>query len=349
MSPSRTSTNVNGEILSFSVGDFRDKICIGNDCFICGRTRSETTFNDEHIVPDWVLSRFKVHQKRLRLPNGYKRQYSKYKIPCCQNCNSKMSSYFEMPISRLFAAGSPEALQNFILAGNGLLFYQWMSLIFLKIHLKDSHFRMFPDRRKGDFPISADYLWSEMHHLHAVARAFYVPSVIEAKAVGSLYVFPVRPEGVSDDFDLLTLTEGQTLYLRLGCTGVIAVFNDACASINRVQWIIDKIDGPLSWLQARELTAHFAMANIDLINRPVFWTRIEMNEKIAICGSTDDVPLFADFDRSRLGELMELALPSLPEINGYSKAEADQLRRSGNMSFLFNECGQFIRNHGIQN
>jgi hypothetical protein len=45
-----------GTVIIFSIERVRD-IGEGGSCFICGRSRDEVPFNDEHIIPDWVLRR----------------------------------------------------------------------------------------------------------------------------------------------------------------------------------------------------------------------------------------------------------------------------------------------------
>lgn len=149
----------------------------------------------------------------------------------------------------------------------------------------------------------------------SVARAFHIGATVKPEAVGSLFIFPL--DAADDAFDLLTFTDAQTMLLQLGKTGIIAVFDDSCAALNRVMWIIEKIDGPVSRVQARDLTAHFAIASLDLLNRPRFWTRISADRgDVVIGGATDDVPIFRPYDQALFGSLMATAFPKLPEVTG---------------------------------
>ncbi|MEJ8476652.1 hypothetical protein [Roseibium algae] len=237
----------------------------------------------------------------------------------------------------------PNALQDYMVENGGLIPYTWMALIFLKAHLKDNDLRKFLDPRMGEEPISADYLWEHMHHLHAVARAFHINATIKPKAFGSMYVFPVRSDRTHDAFDLVTFTEAQTLYLRLGDTGMITVFDDACAAANRVMCLIDKVEGSLSWMQAREMAVHMALANLDLINRPRFWTNVNKDGAVTIDGQTDTVPKFREFNFSTFGSAMMSVFPKPPTIEGYSDEEAAKLLNSGKLSFLLDNEGNFIK------
>ncbi|ROT95378.1 hypothetical protein EB810_09815 [Altererythrobacter sp. FM1] len=335
--------NQTGEVVLFSWSDFVETICEGRACFICGRTRAEAAFNDEHIVPNWVLHAFDLHKLKITLPNGTPTLYGNYTIPCCERCNSEMSRALESDMSALVKAG-PGAIQDHVAAHGGLLPYTWMALIFLKLHLNDRRMRMHLDRRKGDATISADYVWEHMHHVHAVARAFHIDADVELNAMGSMFVFPV--DGGDCDFDLHTFTEAQTLYLQLGQTGMIAVFDDSHAATNRVRWVIERIMGAVSPVQARELAVHFAMANLDLENRPRFWTHVSADRNhVTIGGTTDAAAIFRRYDRGLFGHLMEGAFRTPPPILGKTTEEVMAGLAAGEISFLFDADGEFLHDH----
>ncbi len=87
-----------GKVLYFSCERFVRDIAEGNCCFICGADKATTKFNDEHVIPDWVLKRFRLHSRTITLPNDTEFSYGRYKIPCCERCNSLLGSTFETPI-----------------------------------------------------------------------------------------------------------------------------------------------------------------------------------------------------------------------------------------------------------
>jgi hypothetical protein len=75
-------------------------------------------------------------------------------------------------------------------------------------------------------------------------------------------------------------------------------------------------------VQARELTAHFALASMDLINRPNFWTYVSPDRKqVVIGGTTDAAPLFPKFDREGFGHMMAAAFPTPPRVVGKTPEE----------------------------
>lgn len=157
------------KIVFCSVARFRKNICEGDCCFICGAHRSETIFNDEHVIPEWALREFDLFSKKITLPNGNTYRYDRYKIPCCQECNSMLGEKVEQPVSSLLKGGIEDVSKHLQEKGPWL-FFIWLSLIFLKTHLRDWSFRWHLDERQGDFPISEAYDCEELHHIHCIAR-----------------------------------------------------------------------------------------------------------------------------------------------------------------------------------
>src|SRR5437016_14120217 len=88
-----------GKIIFFSEERFVQDICLGDCCFICGAKRASVPFNDEHVLADWILRRYSLHDRSITLPNLTGFRYGGYVIPCCESCNSRMGNVFEKPIS----------------------------------------------------------------------------------------------------------------------------------------------------------------------------------------------------------------------------------------------------------
>lgn len=143
-----------GKILYFGVPRFIRDIGEGDCCFVCGASPSSTVFNDEHILPDWILRRYNLHSLRITLPNRQYLTYGGYKIPCCEACNASMSNEFEVPMSVIFAQGY-HALVKHIERDGPLKLFQWLNLIFLKTHLKDKFLRFHLDSRQGQEKIAS--------------------------------------------------------------------------------------------------------------------------------------------------------------------------------------------------
>lgn len=115
---SSTIVNDTGKILLFGFQHFIDEIVKGDCCFICGAKRGSKHFNDEHIIPDWVLKRFNLHAKCVNLTNATQFRYGQYKVPCCKDCNTELGKYYEEPISNLLSKPYREVVQDVLLAAD---------------------------------------------------------------------------------------------------------------------------------------------------------------------------------------------------------------------------------------
>lgn len=252
-----------GKILFFSFERFKSDIVEGECCFICGVSPDHATFNNEHVLPDWILRRYDLHQKTITLPNSTTFRYGQFTIPCCEECNKTMGRTFEEPISKIFEKGS-NALSHELKENGPWLLFCWMCLIFVKTHLKDTNLNFHLDRRKGDERIGDLHDWSELHHIHCMARSFYTGVELSKEAMGSLLVLPAKIRPHFESFDYGDLSFVATMTLRIDDTAIIAVLNDSQAALSVYYEELEKIRGPLSPLQVREIGVHLGFINLHI-------------------------------------------------------------------------------------
>jgi hypothetical protein len=264
-----------GRVIFFSKDRFVNDICLGRCCFICGAQPGSKIFNDEHVFPEWLLRKFSLFDRTITLPNGRTLRYDRNKIPCCQECNSLMGDQIESRISKVLDGG-PEAVQKHVTDGNSLEFFVWMGLIFLKTHLKDRDLRVSPDLREPDEKIADSYDWQTLHHVHSVVRCFVNGATVERDVFGSFAVFAAKTQGTPDQFDFADLYHAQTMLLRMGDVALVTTFNDSCGAIQGAMPRLDRIEGPLSEIQAREVMVDFAFLALHLKERPKFFTECDM-------------------------------------------------------------------------
>lgn len=333
-----------GKVIFFSTERFVNDICLGDCCFICGAKPGEKEFNDEHILPEWLLRRYDLFSKTITLPNEGTVRYDRYTVPCCAECNSLMGEVVEEPISEV-VRGGVDAINDFVSKGNLLKMFVWMGLIFLKTHLKDRALRVHLDKRKGEEKIADEYEWEHLHHIHSVVRCFYTGCFVEVEAIGSFLGIPVDAQESRDRFDYGDLYLAQTMLLRLDDTALLAVFDDSGGALNYFWQKIQKITGPVSGLQLREIMVELAFLNLHMKERPKFQTRADLvNGKCRIVGTRPKLDL-VDMDRQVRGELLHNAVRhALPHIRvrGHTEDEILEAIKAGNFSFLFDDNGEFI-------
>jgi hypothetical protein len=334
-----------GKVLFYSGDRFLRDIVETDCCFICGVQRGAAAFNDEHVIPNWILRKYELHNSRITLPGGTTVPYSRYTVPCCTACNTAMGETFERPLSELFSRGYAAVTQHLQESGPWLLF-SWLSLIFLKTHLKDRTLQLNPDRRVQAGPIGDLVEWPEMHHIHCIARAFYSGANLLPAALGSVILMPAKTGMPLGDFDYGDYFPGRALLLRLGEVALLCVLNDSCATVTLLDDVMRRIEGPLSSLQCRELLARASYANTCIENRPWFHTSIDPSgETLTISAEIAEAIETREAVASEFGHILYSVLSSaIPQIPFANPTETAEHIRQGRWSFLFDGNGQFQAN-----
>lgn len=335
----------NGKILVFSIERFVEDICLGDCCFICGKHHEVVEFNDEHVLPEWILRKYNLFNKSISLPNGTTFRYDQYKIPCCKECNQLMGSIFEKPISNLMSSGYNAVVKQ-LKTGDGIwLFFNWLSLIFLKTHLKDKQLQF--NRRDSERAIKiADlYEWQDLHHIHCVARSFYTGININKELLGSFLVLPASIKDAKFAealFDYGDLYAARMVYIRMDDIALISVLNDSCGSQNICHKIIEKITAPCSAIQLRELSAILAFANFNMSPRPNYFSEIVFDKhEITMLAELPDSFGMGEYDEKDLGQLKLRTCQDLLE-SAANKDEIENYLKQGKYTFLFDAKGRFI-------
>lgn len=344
MTPDQSVTDSNGNLIYCSTDRFISDICRGTCCFLCGKSPLETKFNNEHVIPDWILRKYQMHKKHITLPNQTDFRYDQYKIPCCVNCNEILGRLLETPISKLVGEGYDAVVQHITTKGPWEIFV-WLSLIFLKTHLKDLQLRYDRDHRSEQFMIGDTYALEELHHVHCIVRSIIVKSSIEVGNIGTLIVMPINQKYADEEFDYIDIYKSQSLLLRLGDIVMIAVLNDAGAALRVLNNSLMKISDLLTPLQTREILAHVSYINLQLSDRPKFGSRFDLEKGgYELWARHPSKVALKDHDPKLFGEIMEFCIKDIVvNSDTMSAEEIIKLQKEGKASFLFNENGTFLR------
>lgn len=341
-----TILTIDKKVLYFGIDDYMDKIANGDCCFICGAEPNSKIFNNEHIIPDWILKKYNLHSKFITLPNGTKFRYNQYTVPCCKDCNTELGEIYEEPISQLLSKTYSEIIE--IIKQNPEtvhLLFRWLNLIFFKTHLKDKSILFDRDIRKDNGYISKDYYWEEMHHIHCIARSHYSGAKIDKNVYGTIYILPTILQDEKDDFDYIDNELGKGILLQLGEFSIIAVLNDCCAGYTFFQERFNKIKGALNQFQLREILSHLNFININLKERPIFKSSIsskgeykiivELPETLCLIPENERLVTPGNFLHYYVNKL-------IGKIENKEKIldEIEQNKRS----FLLDDKGEFMNN-----
>ena len=334
-----------GKVIWFSQERFVRDIALGDCCLICGASPDQVEFNDEHVLPEWLLRRYDLFSRRIRLPNGNTVNYGSYTVPCCKTCNSRMGEEIEKPISQLVAAGR-DAVRRDIYERSPLKFFVWLGLIYLKTHLKDRLLRFHLDERKGTEKIADTYDWDHLHHLHAVVRCFYTGSTISQEVIGSFMRLNVSLEPPDPvPFDYADLYLAQTMMLRLDDFAFVTVLADAGCALRHFNSKLQRLNGPLNFIQLREVMAEITAIRLHMKTPPTFRSHmdLELGHHLIYADAPDKE--LQEWDPEVRGRLLYNSLQSMdpvPVFVRYTEQEAMELIRAGKMTFLFDDAGNFL-------
>lgn len=334
---------MDGKVLFFSIDRFVSEIGRGECCFICGADPSEKAFNDEHVLPRWLLAKHDLYDKKVTLPNGQQIRYAQYTIPCCSECNAFMGDKLEKPVQEILEGGH-HSVADYLNANGHWLFFVWLSLIFLKTHLKDRHLRFHLDRRLGEEPIADLYAWEQLHHIHCVARSFFTRGILEREVSGSFLTLHADTQPQYEHFDYRDVHDARTILLRSGETAFVAVLNDSCASSNLFRNLFDRLGSHMSPLQLREVLAHLSYLNQHLAERPTFHSEFTDGEYRLRARLPAELRL-EDTSESGFGRVLYACCEDI--LNQCENPDVDQticLVKQGKYTFLFDSNGEFLAN-----
>jgi len=339
-----TVIDSNGKVLLYSVDDFYTRIVVGDDCFICGASRDSKKFNDEHILPDWLLTKYELHNKWISLGNNANFQYGRYTVPCCEECNSNLGKQIETPISQLLKLPYSEICKAISTDQNNLiLLYNWLLLIFFKTHLKDKEFNWNMDRRKDNIKISEIYDWQDMHHIHCMIRKDYTNAMVDTATIGSIFILPAIEHSLIEPFDFGDNYAGKTIMIRLDGFCVVSVLNDSCAAYNFLRDELSYISGPLTPQQLREVFALMTYININLKFRPRYYSEFSDNGDYHIKANIPKKLELVD-EKDRVVTQGELLFTFCKDMVGQIPDKESILSeiKEGKRRYLFNENGDFL-------
>lgn len=334
-----------GRVLFFSMDRFVSDICEGDCCFMCGASPEEKEFNEEHVIPKWILRKLDIYKLPITLPNDSKVRYDQYTVPCCKECNSFLGAEVEEDI-RTAVDGGLESVNTYIQNNGPWKIFLWLSLIFFKTHLKDSYLRKHLDKRKGEEPISSDYDWGLLHHIHCMVRAIQNGVSISNECFGTTFVLPAKTAGHLDNYDYRDVYGANTILLRINDIAFLAVLDDSCAASHFFSRLSKRLTAPLSPIQLREVLSHLTLLNYKLKYRPSYHTKIDSStEEIFIAAELPKSMELEEHTREELGEILYANVSEyVDKMHSPDTNFTKENILNGAYHFLFDENGKFMSN-----
>ena len=332
------------KVIYFGIEDFKSIIVNSDACFMCGELRHTKVFDDEHVIPDWVLRRYDIQNHRITLPNGAFVRYAQYKVPCCRACNNQLGITIENPISKLLTLSYPEIcalLKDDVEIRHKL--FRWMCLMYVKTHLKDRSYDISVDRRKDDGKIGDYYDWAEMHHVHCMARAHISEATIDSAVYGSLVILPSLIIPSQESFDYIDNLGAQTAMVQIGGILVYAVFNDSGCAGQMCLPLIENISGPVSPFQNKEIFAHLSYISQNLEAKPRYNSNLIEGKYFIKADFPEGSPRLLQPEVVSLGSILHHYINLLLSHEVENRAQILDEVKAGRRGYLFDEAGNFIQ------
>lgn len=266
-----STVDINGNYVFVSYEKFVNEVVTGKCCFLCCSLPDEKTFNDEHIIPDWVLKRFGLYDRFVTLKNSERVRYDKYRLTCCAECNSFLGKEIETEISNATSDRFDGLVKHVNRYGADKIFL-WLSLVFLKTHLKDAQQRWHLDTRKEDTKLDSETDWASIHHIYCLVKSLQSKVFLHKECIGTVVIMEAEQALDTENFDFADSPLSNTVLVQLGDIILFAVLDDSTSAAHFIEPIISKINKPINWHQSREIYSHLSYLNIQLKERPTYST-----------------------------------------------------------------------------
>jgi hypothetical protein len=129
---------------------------------------------------------------------------------------------------------------------------------------------------------------------------------------------------------------------------IVTVFNDSTAVTGHLLRLLEKVGGPLSPLQLREIMVEAACCNLHLKERPQYASLVDLRAQTnKVVAALPEKPEWHPVDLKLRGKLMEQSLRTHPGSSfvGYASTEDFLVKvREGLQTFLYDDDGNFIAN-----
>lgn len=319
-----------GRTVHFTLGRFKREICQSANCFLCGLPKSASKpFNDEHVIPEWVLTKFrllKVDRETLFLPNDRDIPYGEYKMRCCKDCNDLLGEFAEGPMRTRLAGGYDAAMEAFRGKGHdeGQRLFAWLALVFIKAHLHDRDFFYHKNQKQDGYariPEELGYEWETFHFLHAVARSFLTGAVIDPAAIGTVLIVPIDRTTRKADFHFHSWTGDQTMVIQFGDFAVLTVLTDGEVLTPHLRSLFEAEFPPYPMPTVLSIAARARLHNRYLINRPRYNAVADLSTRTyALLGPVSDTRL----GKPDFTELADIEIEMLKK-GGYPVSDAEEV------------------------
>jgi len=274
----------------------------GKHCFLCGGTQKITR---EHVIPKWLLKRFKLYNQTYSLLNGTSIQYRYLTVPCCKTCNSTYLSDLENnQIRKAFELG----FDQFKKIDREKL-YLWLGKIFYGFLYRDLSLYLDQTNPISDKITSPELLAGYRAHELFMQGIREKHRFVDSHPA-SIFLFKTQvPNSAEQQWDYLDNLHTMFIAVRMADIGIVAVLEDGGANeeLSPSLECFRKI--PLHSIQFRELAAQVTYKSL-LFNRVPKYISIELEDHVetivAPVQGFSDKPVFDEWDMEDYAHVLSI-------------------------------------------
>ncbi|MGK0426832.1 MAG: hypothetical protein ACJAUR_000934 [Ulvibacter sp.] len=291
------NTGENGLYYPFKKMDFSPQ-----KCFLTGQdidSEEEQIF----VFPEWIMDRYSLHDKSLKMLEGSILRYKDMKIPCHSSVIKGAIDPLEREIEKAFTKGYGAVIK----VPQERLF-QWMAKIMLGVLYIDIDI----EKRKFDLEgkkfTLPPFLQERLQKLHLILQSLVVPMEFKGTKLWSIKVFKIKIS--KDIFNYKDDSTNLNFSLGIHDFGIVACLQDNGAVAIHEQEIIEKFSNKtLHPVQFEEICARFIYTNY-LLNIYAEYTIKSTEGKVIVesaplCG-TNNKSLFDRWDDDLFADVLSL-------------------------------------------
>lgn len=264
-------------------------------CFFSGQ---DVSINDKiSVFPEWLLTRYALHDKFMGMLNWNRVKYGELFIPCHPSAKARLD-VFEREIQSAFESGF-EAVKDLDLD----TVFRWMARLQLGVLYHDIHYTIELGRKRNR-PFSLSPLLRRKYtDLHFMMQSIVSPVRWERRP----YSMVVKKLNYSKDiFNFRDETKNQNFSLAMNGFGLVACLQDQGANLVYHEELLRKMnDATLHAIQFEELCARFIYSNYLLRQHHGFTTIYENG--CFIMRPVDEIPIseFAPWEDKMFASVLE--------------------------------------------
>jgi hypothetical protein len=271
------------------------------NCFLTGQTLTTEEENIQ-VFPAWLMSRYHLEDKVIKLLDESYIGYKDLKLPCATLVNHQYIAPLEAEIEAAFGQGYSAVKQL-----EPLKLFQWAGRLLYGIIFNELQAGIRQQHAQGEKFSVSQGLIHKFSHLHMMLQSLNQPVSFDGFTPYSLFLFKVT--NAENEFAYRDEINTLTFSLRINDFGLIICLQDNGANRRYHNEILEQIENtPLHPIQFEEFNARIFYSAF-LFNRLPEYDIMPVGDDIFIeampLRGTSGRPVFDEWQNKTYGQVLE--------------------------------------------